>query len=447
PSPLPVAAGAAPPRLPAPRSSSGWVPRRLSPLAVLVSTSGPALSARSRLPVRPPARNRPVSPAAPSSPSLGLGWPSVVLSGSPSARPSAAIVMSAPSLAAPSSGGKRGIVMVLSPAKTLDLRPLESRDYMHHDPLAAAAKIRVLNASSNDGSSGSGCCDWNRTKVVATEMKSKSESELKKLLGLSASLGKVALEFWRDFSLEKPPDDGTEYADYKPAMFTFGGPAFRGLAPCACDATALSYLSANLYVVDPVYGALRALQDMQPYRLEMGCRPFSKGKEGGGGKGRKKETLATFWRRAVTRHLAKNLHQKERAGGGRILANLASEEYAAAIDPSCLPRDTTYLHVVFRHRGKVVGIHAKRARGLMAKHLAERAAESLEDVAAFDAEGYRCCVGSESGEPCEVLERVGKNVTIARMVFDREGIPGEEEARGKRAGSQGEADGAKRARV
>jgi hypothetical protein len=102
--------------------------------------------------------------------------------------------------------------------------------------------------------------------------------------------------------------------------------------------------------------------------------------------------------------------------GGAILVNLASEEYSSAVDAASLPRGTTYLHVVFRHAGRVVSVHAKRARGCMA-------ARTLRDVSEFDREGYRCAefangkMWEEEGEKRGECEN--DDVKIVRMIFDR----------------------------
>ena len=133
-----------------------------------------------------------------------------------------------------------------------------------------------------------------------------------------------------------------------------------------------SRLAYRLFVLDPVYGVLRSLRGMQPYRLEMGCKLFEPSPKGGSGK---RQSLVMHWRESVTRYLGEELSSSRggigndaneggNGGGPRILANLASEEYSVSIHPPSLPPDTILLNVVFRHRERVQTVHAKRNRGV-----------------------------------------------------------------------------------
>ena len=228
-----------------------------------------------------------------------------------------------------------------------------------------------------------------------------------------------------------------EDGSYRPAKYTFSGPAFKGLDPSTCNAKLLAYLASNLFILDPVYGVLPSLQGMQPYRLEMGC----KGLDIGGSTKTKKETLAPYWRESATTYLGSELRKYSSEEEGEesatdnsssekveelmddwpILVNLASEEYSSSIDPASLPRNTIYLSVVFRHQGPVIAVHAKRARGLMARYLADQEAHTLEQIAQFDLEGYEC--SNLNGKSYEVMDRVGDGVHMARMIFDRDNAP------------------------
>ncbi|KAL9178563.1 hypothetical protein ACHAXT_001901 [Thalassiosira profunda] len=308
----------------------------------------------------------------------------------------------------------RGIIAVLSPAKTLDLRPLAEREFGCTD--VDPSVISQLSATHDAGR-----CDAGKTNLVANTMKAMKEKELKELLGISDSLAKTAHEHWQDYQL-----DAAGVA-FRPAIYTFSGPAYKGLDPATCNAPTLSYLASNLFVLDPVYGALGACSGVQPYRLEMGTKLLEAADKKG-----KKEALSSFWREAVTRHLGMQLTRNGAKKGG-ILANLASEEYSSAIDPASLPKDTTFLNVVFRHQGRVIAVHAKRARGLMARYLAETEASTLEEIAQFNVEGY-ACVASDDGQTHEQLDTVGEGVKIVRLIFDRVEAPAKKVA-GKRAGT------------
>ena len=216
------------------------------------------------------------------------------------------------------------------------------------------------------------------------------------------------LKYWSAF------DMSTRITSPNFAVFTFSGPAFQqGIVPQSCSFSTLSYLAKHLYILDPVYGVLRSMDRMQPYRLEMGCKGVTNDKNT-----TKTETLASFWKDTITTHIGRQLAAiSESADGGPILANLASDEYSSSVDVPSLPRNTIFLNIVFRHQGRVIAVHAKRARGLMARYIAERAATTLADVSEFDLEGYKCVGGDDKWE---IEDAVGDNVRVVNMVFDRD---------------------------
>lgn len=136
-------------------------------------------------------------------------------------------------------------------------------------------------------------------------------------------------------------------------------------------------MQENLRIIDPLYGVLRPLDLMQPYRLEMATKSLFSGDD-------KKLKLADFWRPSVCNTLANDLKGRD----DKILLNLASDEYSAAVDDALLPEDTRYIKIVFREEGRTIAVHAKRARGLMVRYLAENEVKGLDGVKQFDSEGY-----------------------------------------------------------
>lgn len=312
-----------------------------------------------------------------------------------------------------SSKSKRGIIMVLSPAKTLDLSPLSERK-LSVDPISVSYGI---SQSKNDGTYKPGeLCNEERTKSICKVMKKKTGSQLKSLLGLSDALSKTALGYWTDFNADEYTKQSSELNDnFKPAIYTFSGPAFKGLDPQTCTSSTLSYMASHLFILDPVYGVLQSLQSIQPYRLEMGVKLIGD------------EKLSNYWKDSVTTYLGKELVKNTPAGkedkgrsniDGPILANLASDEYSSSIDPALLPPNSIFLNVVFRHKGRVLAVHAKRARGLMARYISENECSTLDDVSKFDWENY-----ASDGEIYEVEKVVGDNVQIMKMIFNRDDAP------------------------
>ena len=330
------------------------------------------------------------------------------------------VSVSGPSVEQTRTMSAAAVRIVLSPAKTVDLAPLGDRE-LSVDP----ESVRRL-ASSLCGVASRPHCDAGKTSEIVRVMKGKSPDQLKSLLKLSPKLAGTAAAHWNGF------DDGEASGDGgMPAIYMFSGPAFQGLDPQTCDEGTLDYLARNLVILDPVYGTIPALRPVQPYRLEMGVKipAISDG------------TLASHWREPVTSWLSDELSGSAKKSGddeGRtmILCNLASDEYSSSIDPSSLPSGTVYLTCKFRTGGKSPAVHSKRARGLMARHMAEVGASSLECIRGFNVENYRH-VGPAEGVEVGV---VGDGVRLVEMTFERAAAP----PKGKAAAKKRPAGGAKK---
>jgi cytoplasmic iron level regulating protein YaaA (DUF328/UPF0246 family) len=289
----------------------------------------------------------------------------------------------------------RGIMMILSPAKTLDLSVWQ--------PIGSSLVPTVAD------------CSPSQTLEVAKAMKARKESELGKLLGISATLAKTTSEYWKQFS---EVEDDRDVDERKPCIYSFSGAAYQGLQASECDESAMSYLQENLRIVDPLYGVLRPLDRMQPYRLEMATRNLFTDK---------KIKLANYWKDAVTQRLGQELEARPEP----VLLNLASDEYSAAVDPEALPEGTKYIKVVFWEEGRVVSVHAKRARGLMARFLAENKSSDLKDVQKFAEEGYGF-VDSKSDETTLVFDR-RKGAGVKRDSAASNGVTGKAAKKPKRS--------------
>ena len=327
--------------------------------------------------------------------------------------------------------------MVISPAKTLDLSPLSERELemVDHETITAISSAKDTSL-----------CDRDKTNEIVNIMKKKSEAELKSLLSLSPALAKVSHQYWQDFSMDK--NDKKRKDESLFAVFTFNGPAFQGISAHNCNESTLAYMGQNLFILDAVFGVLRSLDTLQPYRLEMGCKGIVTSNNNNA-KG-KKETLASYWKESVTTYLGKELIKSSSSKGkssspSAILANLASDEYSSSIDIASLPPNTIYINTIFRHQGRVLAVHAKRARGLMARYLCETDAQTLEDVSKFNLENYTC-IDSDGGNKWEVIDVVGDNVQVIQMVFDRSEAPPKAKAAGKRTAASSSKKGTKKAK-
>ena len=163
----------------------------------------------------------------------------------------------------------------------------------------------------------------------------------------------------------------------KQAVLAFDGDVYGGLDAKTLNEDELDWLQQHLCILSGLYGVLRPLDRMQPYRLEMGTRLKT-------GKG---ANLYRFW----DTQIADYLNRRARADKSPVVVNLASEEYFKAVDLKALkPR---VVSCVFEEKKgakyQIVSFFAKRARGLMVRYALQQRAQTPEQLKGFDLEGYR----------------------------------------------------------
>ena len=195
-----------------------------------------------------------------------------------------------------------------------------------------------------------------------------SGAELKRLMGISDNLAQLNRARFQAF--DPACEDGVQ------AAFAFAGDVYQGLQARTLDKKGLAYAQDNIRILSGLYGVLRPLDAIQPYRLEMGVR--LKTRRGG--------DLYKFWRARATETLAEDLEGHKDA----TLVNLASQEYFGAVDPEALGRPVVTCHFreVKEGEAKIVSFYAKKARGLMARFAADGQIMKAEDLKAFDLAGY-----------------------------------------------------------
>ncbi len=196
----------------------------------------------------------------------------------------------------------------------------------------------------------------------------KRPSDLQVLMGISEKLAAINWERNQDFVTPFTADNA------RPAVFAFNGDVYTGLDAHTLDEAVIGVAQNSLRILSGLYGLLKPLDLMQPYRLEMGT---SFGINGA-------NTLYTFWKAKLTAHMKKELTADE------LVINLASKEYASAIDFKAL--DNPVISPVFKDfkngKFKIISFFAKKARGLMTRYLLEANAATISDVLAFEADGY-----------------------------------------------------------
>ena len=232
------------------------------------------------------------------------------------------------------------------------ISPAKSLDYSSKLPTTANTRPAFLNEAT----------------LLNKALRGQKPSDLQKLMGISEKL--AALNWERNQNFTTPFT--TENA--RPAVFAFNGDVYTGLDAYSFNAHALEQGQNSLRILSGLYGLLKPLDLMQPYRLEMGT---SFGVNG-------HPTLYSFWKAKITTHLTSELTAAE------LVVNLASKEYASAVDFNAL--ETPVIHPVFKDfkngKLKIISFFAKKARGLMTRHLLDTKAASLKDVLAFAADGY-----------------------------------------------------------
>ncbi len=163
----------------------------------------------------------------------------------------------------------------------------------------------------------------------------------------------------------------------KQAILAFNGDVYEGLDAVSLAPKQLEYTQAHIRILSGLYGVLRPLDLMQPYRLEMGTRlATAAGRD-----------LYAFWGERIT----DCLNAVAATQNAQVLINLASEEYFKAVKPKLLsvPVITPVFEDWKNGKYKIISFYAKRARGLMARYAAVKRVGRAEKLKAFDSEGYQ----------------------------------------------------------
>jgi len=190
-----------------------------------------------------------------------------------------------------------------------------------------------------------------------------SQKRLSELMSISPALAKLNSDRFKGYA------DAAERA----AMFAFAGDVYTGLDAYTLDDAQITFAQDHLRMLSGLYGLLRPLDVIRPHRLEMGTRWAPR-----------KAKLTDWWADRVAALLAQDLESE----GSRVVLNLASQEYWAAVNGK-LPAGVRIIAVDFREAdGRFVSFHAKRARGMVARWMVEHRITELEGMKTFDSDGY-----------------------------------------------------------
>ncbi len=244
------------------------------------------------------------------------------------------------------------MIAIISPAKTLDykspLPPLEpSRPRFEDEAQALAAAAAKL-----------------------------SQKKLAGLMHISDKLAALNVDRFRGFDAQ--PE--------RPALFAFAGDVYTGLEAKSLDEPAILFAQDHLRILSGLYGLLRPLDAIRPYRLEMGT-PWAPGRA---------KDLYAHWKTRIADTLVANLADQ----GDDTIINLASKEYWHAAAPHLHGR-ARVIDIDFREDGpnglRFNSFAAKRARGMMARYICEHRLTDPEALKGFDSDGYRFAEQSTDG--------------------------------------------------
>ncbi|WP_343626941.1 peroxide stress protein YaaA [Roseateles puraquae] len=216
-------------------------------------------------------------------------------------------------------------------------------------------------------------------------LRTKSVADVRELMDLSEPLAQLNVDRYRAW---RP-----RFTDHnsKPAVLAFNGDVYDGLDAKSLTADDLAWAQTHVCMLSGLYGILRPLDRMQPYRLEMGTRLQT---EAGA-------SLYDYWGDRLALHLNK-LAQAEKVP---VIVNLASQEYFRAADRRVLkPRVIDCQFEDWKNgEYKIISFFAKRARGLMARFAIQQRLQTPEGLQAFDLDGYR--LASEVSSPDRLVFR------------------------------------------
>jgi cytoplasmic iron level regulating protein YaaA (DUF328/UPF0246 family) len=208
-----------------------------------------------------------------------------------------------------------------------------------------------------------------QTRELAKTTRKLRAIDLKRLMSLSDDLAKLNRERFQAFDPES--EDGLQ------AAFAFNGDVYLGLKARELDKKSLAWAQAHVRILSGLYGLLRPLDAIQPYRLEMGVRLKTK----------RGERLYDFW----GARLSEALNEAAESHKDPTLVNAASSEYFGAVDLAALKLPVIHTRFLEEKDGeaRIVSFFAKRARGMLARWAIDHRIDRAADLKGFDAGGYR----------------------------------------------------------
>jgi len=234
------------------------------------------------------------------------------------------------------------MLAVISPSKTQDFEPVQ---------VSAFTQTRQIEQS----------------QVLVDLLKGKTQDDIASLMSISDKLSKLNFDRFQTFSTPFTPSNA------KQALLAFKGDVYNGINASSLSLDDLKFAQDHLRMLSGLYGVIRPLDLIQPYRLEMGTK--LKNDQG--------KNLYEFWGSQISQML--NEDELE------VIINLASNEYFKGIDKKSL--NAKIINIAFKELKndtyKIIGIYAKRARGLMVNYMIKNRLTEPESLKDFNVEGYQ----------------------------------------------------------
>jgi hypothetical protein len=247
-----------------------------------------------------------------------------------------------------------GMLFLLSPAKSLDYE------------------------SSLKGQASTAPLFVKQSKALIDVLRTHSPQDIARLMDLSDALSGLNVARYQAWSSRATPKNARQ------ALLAFDGDVYDGLQARTLDDDALAWAQDHVCILSGLYGVLRPLDLMQPYRLEMGTAlSTAQGKN-----------LYEFWGAQISDYLNRRL----RVDSSPVVVNLASQEYFKSVQLSALKAPV--VECVFQEKRneeyKIISFSAKRARGMLARFAIDQRLNHPEQLRGFDADGYSWCAAASS---------------------------------------------------
>ena len=237
------------------------------------------------------------------------------------------------------------MLILLSPAKNMSFDPIE-----RELPATEPALI-------------------DETRILSKTTRQLSASQIKSMMKINDDLARLNRERFQAFDADQPGE--------KQAAFAFNGEVARGLDAASLSDEDLAYAQDHLRILSGMYGALRPLDAIHPYRLEMGRKLHT----------RRGETLYDFWGDKIAKHL----NSLQADADEPVILNLASNEYFKSVDKKTIKGRVITANFKEEKDGQLraLMVYAKKARGMMARWAIQNRIEDPADLKKFDLGGYR----------------------------------------------------------